>query len=268
MENILFELKKVSFSYRDIPALRDVDLVIRTGEKAAFIGANGTGKSTMLSVLDGIVFPDSGAISVFGRTLGEKQFDDNEFSLFFRSRVGFVFQDPDVQLFCPTVRDDIVFGPLHLGVPDSEIKKRLETLSALFNLGMLLGRSPHRLSIGEKKKVAIATVLAVQPDVLLLDEPTAGLDPQTSQDIIDIILAENKKGRTVITATHDLHTVEEISDVVHVFGKDNRIVRTGKPDEILSDRDFLQEHNLIHRHAHRHGGVEHTHSHLHIVHHH
>ena len=268
MADVLFDLKGVYYSYLGkIPALCGVDLSIEKGSKVSVIGANGTGKSTILMILDALVFRVRGEVTAFDRRLTEEAFNDADFSRFFRSKVGFVFQNPDVQLFCPTVQEDIVFGPLQLGIPDDEVKKRLVRLTENFKIEHLLERSPHQLSIGEKKKVAIASVLAIQPDVLLLDEPTAGLDPQTTRDIIDIILEENASGKTVVTATHDLHVVDEIADIVHVLGSEKNVIRRGPPAEILSDEEFLKKNNLIHIHRHRHQGLLHTHPHLHSEHH-
>jgi len=268
MAKTIFELKDIYFSYPGkIPALRGVDLAIEEGSKLAVIGANGTGKSTLLAMLDGLIFPDKGSLKAFGRELNEPVLNDAGFSQFFRKKVGFLFQNPEVQLFCPTVKEDIIFGPLHLGVLQAEIKDRLDKLSADFEIGHLLERSPHQLSIGEKKKVSLASVLAIQPDVLLLDEPTAGLDPQTIRDIIDILLVENQAGKTIVTATHDLHIVDEIADVVHVFGAEKKIIRSAPPEEILADESFLKEHNLVHIHSHRHKDKLHIHLHQHLEHH-
>jgi cobalt/nickel transport system ATP-binding protein len=175
--------------------------------------------------------------------------------------VGYVFQNPDIQLFCPTVKEDILFGPLQLGIPREESLRRFENVVKLMRLGDLIDRSPHHLSIGEKKKVAIASVLVIEPEVLLLDEPTAGLDPQTMRDIIAVLQEAHTAGRTVIMATHDLHIVEEIADTIHVFGSDRSITRSGKPEEILSDREFLQKNNLVHIHVHRHLHASHVHEH-------
>lgn len=264
MANVLFELKQASYSYFGrIPALRAVDLTIMQGSKAAVIGANGTGKSTLLSMLDALIFPEEGGIKAFGMPLDERMQDDRDFTAAFRRRVGLVFQNPDIQLFCPTVKEDIIFGPLQMRMRETEIAKRLEKVAVELKLTALLDRSPYQLSIGEKKKVAIASVLAIQPEVLLLDEPTSGLDPQTTRDIIDILVAENLAGTTLVTATHDLHIVEEISDVVHVFGPGKNIVRSAAPEEVLSDQPFLQAHNLVHIHRHRHKGTGVFHSHRH-----
>ncbi len=264
MANILFELNQASYSYfGKFPALCAVDLTIRQGSKVSVIGANGSGKSTLLSMLDALIFPDKGSVKAFGISLDEKMQDDRDFSRVFRRRVGLVFQNPDTQLFCPTVREDIMFGPLQLRMRDSEVAKRLEKVVSELRLASLLDRSPYQLSIGEKKKVAIASVLAIQPEVLLLDEPTAGLDPQTTRDIIDILVSENLSGTTLVTATHDLHIIEEIADTVHVFGPERNIIRSAPPEEVLCDQPFLQAHNLVHIHRHRHkdAGVSHAHQH-------
>ena len=131
----------------------------------------------------------------------------------------------------------------------------------------LLDRAPHQLSIGEKRKAALASVLAIEPDVILLDEPTAGLDPLTTRHIIDLILDANARGKTIITATHDLHVVSEISDTVYVFDKGKRIVRHGKPEEILNDNELLNSNNLLHIHSHKHKDKAHVHPHVHLDHH-
>lgn len=268
MERLLFELSGVYFSYLGkIPALCGVSLAIKEAKKVAIIGANGTGKSTLLAMLDALIFPDKGVIKAFGRELEEGLLNDPAFSRPYRNKVGFVFQNPEVQLFCPTVKEEIVFGPLQLGVRKIEIERRLEKLVSIFKIASLLERPHYQLSIGEKKKVSIASVLAVNPEVLLLDEPTGGLDPQTSRDIIDIILEENQAGKTIVIATHDLHIVEEIADIVYVMGEAKNIVHSGSPSQILSNQGLLQENNLIHAHHHRHKEEVHTHPHLHQEHH-
>jgi cobalt/nickel transport system ATP-binding protein len=268
MRETIFELKDVFFSYlHKFPALCNIDMQITKGTMVSVIGANGTGKSTLLQMLDGLIFPDKGSIKAFGKELNEVALDDENFSLDFRKRVGFVFQNSEVQLFCPTVKEDIVFGPLQLGFSKDHVKKRLDKVIEEFDIGALLERAPHQLSIGEKRKIAIASTLAIDPEVMILDEPTAGLDPLTSRHIIDIIVQANRAGKTIITSTHDLHIVEEISDIIYVFDRDKKITRQGNPSEILSDNVFLKEHNLIHTHTHRHKDKIHTHPHLHLEHH-
>jgi len=269
MSEAIFELDNISYSYLGkIPALCGVDLKVEKGERIALVGANGSGKSTLLQLLDGLIFPDKGIIKAFGEELNESQFDNPEFSRNFRKKVAFLFQSSDVQLFSPTVKEDILFGPLQLGVPEGEIKKLFHELVDIFGLEKLLERSPHQLSVGEKRKVAIAGTLAINPEVIILDEPTAGLDPRTVRQIIDIILDYSQKGKTIITATHDLHILGEIADKVYVFGSDKKIIRSGAIQEILSDKQFLEDNNLMHIHSHRHQDKIHVHSHEHLGHHH
>jgi cobalt/nickel transport system ATP-binding protein len=172
-----------------------------------------------------------------------------------------VFQNPDIQQFCPTVREDILFGPLQMEMPKVEMTRQFDSVVALMKLDALLERSPHQLSIGEKKKVALASTLIIGPEVLLLDEPTAGLDPQTTRDIIKVLFDAHQAGKTVVIATHDLHIVEEIADVIYVFGKNREIIRSGTPEEVLSDTAFMQENNLVHIHVHRHAHGNHSHAH-------
>ena len=264
MAEPLFSLTDVDFSYQGgIAALRALNVDIHQGERTAIIGANGSGKSTLLAMLDGLIFPRTGTCRFQGRSLTGRAFTDAQFHRRFRAIVGFVFQNPDVQLFCPTVRDDILFGPLQLGVPSIAIDERFERVVGLLKLAPLLDRSPHRLSLGKKKKAAIASVLVIEPQVLLLDEPTAGLDPQTTRDIIAVLQEAHKAGKTIVMATHDLHIVEEIADAVHVFGPERTIIRSGTPEAVLTDRDFLQQHNLMHIHVHRHLHAMHVHEHGH-----
>jgi cobalt/nickel transport system ATP-binding protein len=269
MNKTIFSLNDVHFSYLGkYPALCGVTIDIKQGEKIGIIGANGSGKSTLLQMLDGLIFPDRGSVHAFGSELRENAFYDEGFSSRFRKRVGLVFQNPDVQLFCPTVKEDIMFGPLQLGVAVPLIKKRFEEFVDVFKIGGLLDRAPHQLSIGEKRKVAIASTLMVDPEVLLLDEPTAGLDPLTTRHIIDLLIHANMAGKTIITSTHDLHIVEEIADIVYVFNHEKKIIRGAPADEVLKDLPLLEANNLLHIHRHRHQGTVHVHPHQHVDQHH
>jgi len=267
MDNIIFELKGVYFSYLGkFPALCGININIKEGKKISVIGANGSGKSTFLHMLDGLIFPDEGSIWFLGEELKEGDFNNEAFSREFRKKVGFVFQNPEVQLFCPTVKEDIMFGPLQLQEEKGLVKKRFDELVSILDIKDLLERSAHQLSIGEKRKVAIASSLIINPEVIILDEPTAALDPLTTRRIIDLLIGDDFSGKTIITSTHDLHIVEEISDIVYVFDHNKRIIQSGPPKMILKDTELLKASNLLHIHSHKHKDKVHTHPHLHIEH--
>lgn len=263
--DVIFELKDVTFSYNQEPALDHLDLRIYRGQRVALLGANGSGKSTLMRLLDALYFPDSGSVTAFDDALTEAQFEDDAFAIRFRRRVGFVFQNADVQLFNPTVFDEIAFGPLQLGWPREQIRSRVTEILREMDLTHLKDRSPHRLSGGEKKRVALASVLIVDPEVLLLDEPTAGLDPESQSQVIDLLVGWAGSSKTVITATHDLDTVEDIADICVVL-KAGKVIADGRPSDILKDEELLQRTRLIHAHRHIHpDGRVHRHHHLHVA---
>lgn len=265
MSDNIFEIESANFSYMGkFPALCDIDLRVERGQRVAVIGANGSGKSTLLHMLDGLIFPDSGTVKFAGREITENALLDEDFNRYFRKNVGLVFQNPDVQLFCPTVKEEIYFGPLNFGFSHDEINSVFDSITDIFGIRDLSDRMPHQLSIGEKRKVAMASVLISGPEVLLLDEPTAGLDPKTSMDLVGLLNQYHADGKTIITATHDMHIIEEVADIVYVFNRDKKIVKSGRPYDVLSDEKFLQENNLIHIHSHTHDGTTHVHPHQHI----
>lgn len=238
---------RLGYSYLDrYPALEDVSVTIRRGERVALLGANGCGKSTLLKVLDGLVFPTSGSYSAFGAPVTEDSMEDQQMSEGFRSRVGFVFQNSDAQVFSPTVREEIAFGPLQLGLSRTEAADRLADVAAMLGITDLLDRAPFQLSGGQKKKVAIATVLVMGPEVLLFDEPTAALDPRTQYWLEDLIEQLGAAGKTIVLATHDLVALQRLAGRCVVFGEDHRVVAEGPPARILGDRDLLLAVNLIH----------------------
>jgi cobalt/nickel transport system ATP-binding protein len=231
------------------PALTDVSVTIRRGERVALLGANGCGKSTLLKVLDGLIFPIRGCYTAFGQQVTEDTMEDVQMSEGFRSRVGFVFQNSDAQVFSPTVREEIAFGPLQLGLSRQDAASRVEDVAGLLGITDLLDRAPYQLSGGQKKKVAIATVLVMGPEVLLFDEPTAALDPRTQYWLMDLIEQLSDAGKTIVHATHDLDALYRIADRCLVFSEDHRIVAEGTPEQILADRQLLLRVNLIHEHS-------------------
>jgi cobalt/nickel transport system ATP-binding protein len=259
----VFELAGVSYRYNNVLAVDNISMVIEPGKRIALLGANGSGKSTLLRLLDALHFPDSGSISFRGEPLLADRFKDAQFAFDFRRRVGLVFQNPDVQLFNPTVFDEVAFAPLQLHWSKSEIIRRVTDVLDLMEIGELKDRPPHRLSGGEKKRVALASVLVLDPEVLLLDEPTAALDPRSHSQIIDLLIGWGDGSKTVITATHDLGVVEDIAD--HCFILQNgKVAAEGEPSKVLGDQEMLSRANLIHAHRHRHdSGTVHSHPHIH-----
>lgn len=265
----LLSLNRVSFSYlRTAPVVRDMTVEFHQGERAVILGANGTGKSTLLSLLNGLVFAQHGEVRAFGRVLSERVLEEREFCREFRKKIAFVFQNPDVQLFSPTVGEDIAFGPLQLGFPRDRVKDIVDELLESLHIQDLRDRAPHTLSDGQKKKVAIASSLATDPDVLLMDEPTNGLDPRTQVWLIELLHSLHQKGKTIITATHDLAIAVDIAERAIVFSEDHTLAGDGPIDEIIENDDLLLSVNLIHEHAHTHGGTAHVHRHGHFGHYH
>lgn len=257
----VFELRSVTYCYREAKALDHFSLTIHPGARVALIGANGSGKSTLLRLLDGLCFPQEGSVFFRGQPLTEAALERH--GMEFRRRVGLVFQNPDVQLFSPTVLDELAFGPLQLRWPAAEIRRRATEMLEMLEIGRLRDRSPHHLSMGEKKRVALASVLILDPEVLLLDEPTAALDPRSASHMIDFLVRAKGGPKTIVTATHDLDIAEDIADACCVF-QEGRAVAEGTPAEILANLPLLEQTGLLHSHLHRHqSGAVHAHPHLH-----
>jgi cobalt/nickel transport system ATP-binding protein len=249
----VFVCRDLGYSYLDrYPALVGVSLEVARGEKVALLGANGCGKSTLLKVLDGLVHPTSGTFHAFGELVTEDNLEDEQFSMGFRSRVGFVFQNSDAQVFSPTVREEVAFGCLQMGLSRDETLGRVDDVLAMLDIAGLADRAPFQLSGGQKKRVAIASVLVMNPDVLLFDEPTAALDPRTQQWLTELIVELNTTGKTIVLATHDLDVLERIADRCVVFTEDHTVAASGTPRSILADTDMLLSVNLVHQHSHRH----------------
>jgi cobalt/nickel transport system ATP-binding protein len=258
----LLTVRDVDYAYLGrFTALDGVSMSVQAGEKLALLGANGCGKSTLLKLLDGLLFADRGTFHAFDQPVDEDALEDEQFCRAFRARVGFVFQNADAQVFSPTVREEIAFGPLQLGLSREEVDQRIDDTLALLDIADIVERAPYQLSGGQKKRVAIASVLAMNPDVLLFDEPTAALDPRSQQWLTDLIVELNEAGKTIVLATHDLASLPALADRCVVMSEEHRIVASGAPDELLADTALLHAVNLVHEHAHRHGIYVHAHDH-------
>ena len=247
----VFEIINLSFAYdgKQI-ALDNINLTVQAGETLAILGANGCGKSTLLKLLDGLYFPERGSISAFGKPLTEEALRDDEYNFAFRRRVGLVFQDSDVQLFSPSVLEEVAFAPLQLGLSRKEVNRRVDSALEALQIKKLRDRAPHHLSGGEKRRVALASLLTLQPEVWLLDEPSTGLDPRSQSWLVEFILEQRKLGKTIIIATHDLVIAEEVASRISVFSEDHQIIASGDPEDILGDHELLHRCNLSHYHAH------------------
>ncbi len=228
------EIAGLSYRYPDgTGALNGIDLVVRTGEKIAIIGANGAGKSTLLLHLNGIL-KGNGTVRVFGAPVARSTLKG------IRRDVGLVFQNPDDQLFCPTVFDDVAFGPRNMKLPEEEVRRRVESALCLVGLDGLEHKSGFHLSIGQKKRAALATVLSMDTKILALDEPTSNLDPRARRNLIALLKGLTE---TQIVATHDLGLVADLCSRV-VLLEQGKVVADGPPEGILADAALLGAHGL------------------------
>ena len=229
------EVEHLSFAYPDgRQALRDVSLAIAPGEKTALVGPNGAGKSTLMLHLNGILRSAHGAVRVCGLDLCESNLGR------IRAAVGLVFQDPDDQLFSPTVFEDVAFGPLYQGLAEAEVRARVDQALAAVHMRDYVRRVSHHLSTGEKKRIAIATVLSMQPEILVLDEPTAGLDPRARRGFINLL---RELPQTMLVSTHDMRMVCELFPRT-VIMDEGTIVADGATDRLMDDAALLEAHGL------------------------
>ena len=264
MEDII-SLKNVNYSYYGkIPALSNINLSVKKGEMFSIIGLNGSGKSTLLNIINALIFPDSGEVLYHGNTITEKSMR-NEVGMLLRRNMGYIFQNPDIQLFCPTVFDELLFAPLQLNLPVDVAQERAEQTLSYLSINYLKERSVNMLSGGEKKKVAIASVLTMNPDVLLVDEPLSSLDPKTQTFFIELLVELNHAGKTIIFTTHNLELIEHLQPTVAVISDDHTITKIGTASEILENQEFLISVNLVHEHIHKHEKEEHRHYHSHYI---
>lgn len=239
-------------------ALDAIDFALEAGEKVVLLGSNGSGKTTLLRVLDGLIEPTTGRVSYDGHRVDAAALRDRDFARRFRREVALLFQNPDSMLFHATVFDEIAFGARQLGLGDEE--ERVPYWADTLGITHLLDRVPYRLSSGEKQRVCLAALLAVEPRVLLLDEPTANLDPRSTGWLVDFL---QDLELTVLTTTHNLSLAPELGSRALILGEDHRLAHDGPLDAALGDLELLRRANLVHTHRHRHDGVEHRHPHVH-----
>jgi cobalt/nickel transport system ATP-binding protein len=228
-------IEQVGHRYPDgVEAVRGVDLEVHAGERVALVGPNGAGKSTLLRHLNGLLAPTSGRVSVMGQEVVPAHYAE------IRRHIGYVFQDANDQLFCPSVLEDVAFGPLHLGLPLSEVAARVKQALAAVQLAGFEHRVPQRLSAGEKRLVALATVLSYGAEILVLDEPSAALDPRNRRRLINLLAGLNG---TTLVATHDLDMAWELLPR-SVLMSEGRIIADGPTRELLSNRALLEANGL------------------------
>ena len=231
----VIDVAELTYSYPGgQPALRGVSLRVAEGEKVALVGPNGAGKSTLMLHLNGILGGPASPVRICGWPLSRDNLP------LIRGLVGLVFQNPDDQLFSPTVLEDVAFGPLHQGLPEAEVRRRAEQALAQVGMAGFEGRLSHQLSLGQKKRVAVATVLSMAPALLVLDEPTAGLDPRGRRQLIDLLRALPV---TMLVSTHDLWLVAELFPRMVVMD-DGRVAADGATEALLAQPAFLEAHGL------------------------
>ena len=218
-EKPLLEFKDFCFAYENRAVLRHIDLHIHAGDSVVLMGDNGSGKSTLLKAINGLIFPAQGTYEFDGKVVSERAMKDVKFAKRLHQRIGYIFQDSDAQLFCASVEDEIAFGPLQMGLSQDEVSKRVSDVAKLIGIENLLTRAPYNLSGGEKKKVALACIVSMNPDVYCFDEPLNGLDQRTRTWLIDFLRQLKSAGKTLIIATHDQSLADELASYFVFMGE-------------------------------------------------
>ena len=237
MDKLLWT-EHICYSYEEnVPVLDHVSTAFYTGEKVAVIGSNGSGKSTFFLNLNGVLTPDSGTIWYRDKEIGKKEKN------LLRQHVGFVFQDADQQIIAPTVAAEVSFGPMNLKLDKNEVWRRTEYAMEVMGLMELAERAPHNLSGGQKKRVSIADIMAMEPEVILFDEPTTALDPQNQQMLEQVLEGLADAGKTLVVSTHDVDFAYRFADRILVFDE-GRIIADDVPENIFSKEDVLIRANL------------------------
>lgn len=255
----MIEVHDLAYAFEDgARALNGISFTVEPGERIVLLGVNGSGKSTLLKILNGLVFPDRGRYAFQGTKINKSALAKADVRGAFRKRTALLFQQPDAMIFNPTVRDEIAFGPRQAGL--DRIAERVDQWARTFGLERLLERTPFHLSGGEKQKLCLAALLIMEPDLLLLDEPTANLDPRTTGWLIDLL---QDLALTTIVATHNLSLASELGARALVLSEDHALIFDGELASLLADPDRLLAANLVHSHRHHHGSLEHRHYHIH-----
>lgn len=240
MNEVHLSIKNLSYTYPDgTRALKNINMEILKGQKVAIMGPNGAGKSTLFSHFNGLTEPTSGHLEIDGKKM---EYDKNTL-LEVRQKVGIVFQDPNDQLFAPTVKEDVAFGPMNLGLSYEEVEKRMNEALTLVGMEKFKDKTPHHLSGGQQKRVAIAGIIAMKPEIMILDEPTAGLDPQGVEKVLDILNNLNKEGMSIVISSHDIEMVNGFAEKIFVLNE-GEILASGDKDEIFSDKELLKKAHL------------------------
>ena len=219
----LFSLEKVCFAYEGHIALRYITLDVARGETVVLQGSNGCGKSTLMKLLNGLVFPEAGTYTFDGIEVTEKALKDTKVSKAFHQRIGYIFQNADVQLFCSNVEEEVSFGPKQMGLSTEEVQRRTDDVLTLLDIQHLRDRAPYHLSGGEKRKVAIACILSMNPEALVLDEPLAGLDRKTQEWLVDFLLQLKATGKTLLISTHNDELAHTLADRIVVMNDEHEI---------------------------------------------
>lgn len=240
MNEVHLSTKNLSYTYPDgTHALKNVNMEIIKGQKVAIMGPNGAGKSTLFSHFNGLTEPTFGHIELDGKRMKY----DKDTLLEVRQKVGIVFQDPNDQLFAPTVKEDVAFGPMNLGLSYEEVSKRVDEALELVGMEKFKDKTPHHLSGGQQKRVAIAGIIAMRPEIMILDEPTAGLDPEGVEKVLNILNNLNKEGMSIVISSHDIEMVNEFAQKIFVLNE-GEILASGNKEEIFSNKELLKKAHL------------------------
>lgn len=240
MSEVHLSVKNLSYVYPDgTHALRNVNMDIEKGQKVAIMGPNGAGKSTLFSHFNGLTEPTSGYLELEDKKM---EYDKNSL-LEIRQKVGVVFQDPNDQLFAPTVKEDVAFGPMNLGLDYEEVEKRVDEALEMVGMKDYKDKTPHHLSGGQQKRVAIAGIVAMRPKIMILDEPTAGLDPQGVDKVLNILNKLNEEGMTIVISSHDIEMVNSFAEKIFVLNE-GEIIDSGDTHQIFSNKELLKQAHL------------------------